>query len=312
MNRYSRRNDPGEVEEQVITQTDINDNLVMANPTYTEHFLERQYSTDQETNLQNEFLQTNEGTHDAMKYNVDKSIQRNFNSPTQFEREHFNETTLETYSDAGSPTLQTPSGASLSNIANRSLDVPPISERESPIGKGMSMESVHSYKDKWHDFAHSAKNEESMARSFERRPASGEGCQEELKKRQEKEKGKHKKKKKKQKQVNDEGGQKPQQQQHLQLQQEPQQLQQQPQQLQEHQQQLHQENQRPKRFSQSAELVRQQTEVANKLRALSSQGSFAFEKHELNVGDISKDAQLSVTTAGSSEPRVRIKVHSLN
>ena len=242
------------IEEQV-TKTDINDNMMMENADYTDGLMEEEYSTDFETNVLSELLHSKENAHKMDTTRTRQSNQRNFNSPTQFEREQFNETDVYNYSDQESPEFssrreEAPLGASASYLASYSPDVPPIGERETPIGKGMSTESIHSYKEKWQNLAHSAKNNGLNTDSHEKHHSLEEIYQEEPVEHQEgqyQQKHKHKlKEEQRQRQsVN----------------------------------QQHKPDHKPNRrqFSQSAQLVRQQIEVANKLRALSAQGSYAFE-----------------------------------
>lgn len=242
------------IEEQV-TKTDIKENTMMASADYPDELVEEQYSTDFETNVLSELLQSKENTHKMKTTRTRQSDRRNFNSPTQFEREQFNETDVYNYSDQESPEYsprreEVPLGASASYLASYSPEVPPIGERETPIGKGMSTESIHSYKDKWQTLAHSAKNRELNPDTQEKHHSSEEIYQEEAVEHQEGQfQQKHKSKEK----------------------------------LKEEQRQRQNVNQQHKaahkahgrQFSQSAQLVRQQIEVANKLRTLSAQGSYA-------------------------------------
>jgi chemotaxis protein histidine kinase CheA len=265
--------------------------MVMASD-FTDGFVEERYSTDFETNLQNEFLQSKEDADDSRSKSMDHLNRRNFNNPTQFEREEFNETDLYNYSDEGSPLYskrdEVPLGASASDLVIHSPDVPPIGERETPIGKGMSTESIHSYKEKWQTLAQSAKYQELSTESHAKDQTLEESQQDVSM--QHGEKMKHGKKKNKQKEMKEGEQLLPQQQQEQQQQQQQQLQQRQRQQQQQQQQQQLQQQLQPKnvkqnhkraeqhqesrKFSQSAQLVRQQIEVANKLRALSAQGEY--------------------------------------
>ncbi|CAB4029627.1 Hypothetical predicted protein, partial [Paramuricea clavata] len=271
--KYSPRNIPEEVKEEPVTKTDINDNMIMASADFTDDIMEEQYPADLETNLPNEFLQSNEDTHDSTTHSIVHPTQRNFNNPSQFEREQFNETNLDNYSEGRSPSLyskrdEIPLGASASDLASHLPDVPPIGERKTPIGKGISTESIHSYKEKWHTLAQSATNRELITESHD----------------QEGQKQKHSKKQSKQKHVEEE-----------------QQLVQQQQQQKQQHLPAQQRQKRQKQFSQSAQLVRQQVEVANKLRALSVQGSYAFGNADLRDGNISRENTFVSETPADSQ-----------
>jgi uncharacterized membrane-anchored protein YhcB (DUF1043 family) len=211
--------------------------------------------------------------------------QRNFKIPTQFEREQFNETDLYTYSDGGSPLYlkrdEIPLGVSASDPASHLPDVPPISERETPIGKGVSTESIHSYKEKWHTLAHLAKSQELITDSHGKDRILEKNYQEDPVRHEEKQKPKQKRKKAKQKDEEEE--------QLLQKQQQHQQQLQEPQSENEKHILAQQQQERQKQFSQSAQLVRQQIEVANKLRALSAQGSHAFGNTDSRDGNVSRE-----------------------
>ena len=251
------RNIPEEIKEEPVTKTDVNDNMILASADFGEDFMEDAYSPTLEQDLQNEFLQTTEATQDSKTQSY--GDERNFNIPTEFEREQFNESNLYASSEGGSPRLSSrrdniPLGASASDLATHSPDVPPIGERETPIGKGRSTESISSAKERWHNLAQSSKREhESMIRTAIKNHALDEDFQEEQRPKQQEEKQLQKKKKKARKEEQSEELHLPEQEHILAKQQE------------------------KKRFSQSAQLVRQQIEVANKLRALSARGSYAVE-----------------------------------
>ena len=261
------------MKEEPVTKTDINDNMIMASADFTDDIMEEQYPADLETNLPNEFLQSNEDTHDSTTHGIVHPTQRNFNSPSQFEREQFSETNLDNYSDGRSPSVYSKRDeitlvASASDLASHLPDVPPIGERKTPIGKGISTESIHSYKEKWHTLAQSATNWELITESHD----------------QEGQKQKHSKKQSKQKHVEEE-----------------QQLVQQQQQEKQQQIPAKQRQKRQKQFSQSAQLVRQQVEVANKLRALSVQGSYGFGNADLRDGNISRENNFVSETPADSQ-----------
>ena len=256
---------------------------------FPEEFVEEPHSTDFETNLQNEFPQLKEDTHDSKTQSMDHLNHRNFDSPTQFEREEFNETDLYNYSDGGSPLYskrdEIPLGASASVPVFCSSDVPPLGERKTPIGKGISSESIHSYKEKWQALAHSTESQElgTSKRSHVKDQTLEKSNQEALV--QHRENMKHRKKKNKQKEVQ-EGEQILERQQSKKLNQRP----------------AEQHREGRKQFSQSAQLVRQQIEVANKLRALSAQGS--YKNTDLRDQKTSNDGTYPVeTTAGPQANR---------
>ena len=237
-----------------MTKTDINDDMVMASADYTDELMEEQYSTDFETNLRSKRLHSKEDARKMETASKKQPNQRNFYSPTQFEREQFNETDVYNYSDQESPEISSrrenvvPLGASASYLANYSPDVPPIGERETPIGKGMSTESIHSYKEKWQTLGQAARSKElntvshvkhSLEEMHQEEPVEHDGKQSKEKHRNKQQEG-------------------------------PTQNNNQPN--------VPAHKQHGRQISQSAQLIRQQMEVANKLRALSAQGGgYAFE-----------------------------------
>lgn len=233
--------------------------MVMASADCTDELMEEQYSTDFETNLRSERLHSKEGARKMETASKKQPNQRNFYSPTQFEREQFNETDVYNYSDQESPEISSrredvvPLGASASYLANYSPDVPPIGERETPIGKGMSTESIHSYKEKWQTLGQAARSRELNAVSHDKHSLEEMYEEERVEHEEKQSKQKHRNKQKQQ-----EGPTQNNNQQHVPA-----------------------HKQHGRQFSQSAQLVRQQIEVANKLRALSAQRGYAFE----NAGD---------------------------
>lgn len=80
-------------------------------------------------------------------------ILRNYNTPTEFEREQFNETNFSNYSADESPPLlsyrreEQLLGASASDLVDP--HVPPVGDRETPIGKGLSSENIALLKEQW-------------------------------------------------------------------------------------------------------------------------------------------------------------------
>lgn len=187
------------IKEAPFTNIDINDNLVMTGADFNDDFVEENYPTDQEIKFQNEFLQSSEGTQHNKCRNIDDANIRNVKSPNQFEQEKFNETNVEKYSAMRTPLLtpgrnKIPSVASASDFVNHSPEIPPIGERENPIGKGISMETIDSYYDEYHPLAHSVKHQELVNECSDRHWALEQSYEEDAVKHKEEKAQKHEKK----------------------------------------------------------------------------------------------------------------------
>ncbi|XP_028392179.1 centrosomal protein of 89 kDa-like [Dendronephthya gigantea] len=322
----SKKNSPRKISEQIenetVTKTDLNDNILTSE--FMDDFIEDRFSTDFETNLQNEFRLRDEQTTEenfesppqvgGEEFNGTSSFDSparvedeqlvesgNFDHATRVEDKRFNktgsfdsrasveddqlrETSIHNFSDVYPGVLhsgrkETPLGASASDLAAYSSDVSPIGEREAPIGKGLSTESINSYKERWHTLARSGKTLE-----FDEKHGTSEDLREEKKlKHQRRQKLGKQSRKSKQKTGNHLEEPKPSEKQHNSAKQ---------------------KKGHRERFSQSAQLVQQQLVVANKLRALSTKGSYASETPYLESESRSReDVSHCETIPDSNENR---------
>lgn len=214
-----------------------------------------------------------------------------FDSPVKVEDDQFNETSTHNYSDGYAPVLHSgrkkiPLGASASDLAVYSSDVLPIGERETPIGKGLSTESINSYKEKWHTPPHSG----NMVEFDGKCEISEKRREEKLSKHQRRQKPGKQTRKSKHKIENRSEEQEPSEKQHKSAKQ---------------------RKGQQGRFSQSAQLVQQQLVVANKLRALSAKGSYAAENLDSRSDSRSREDVFPSETIPDSKEKHQVSVFYL-